>query len=350
MDPITLKKANQAAIYNLYLYLAHLTTPSHGEPLRSITENLTVALHAQPSDERTPRNAYQLHILQRAVNRSPILADSVIHDFTHSKQGLTACTFTDPDGSVFVAFRGTGSGEWIDNGEGLSGIPEPNTYVTYDQSGNMQTTQTVQIDYATDQQVEALNWFRRVAAENGWNATTDLSVSGHSKGGNKAQFITLHSELVDRCFNFDGQGFSPEAIADFRKRFGTEFEPRRQKLYSLSADNDYINVLGDRLIPPSHVYYLESEGGWHPLEAILDENGILRPMSEQGELSRYIETVSNKLMRIRPLFRRYATLGIMNIFQKHLGADDPVNADAVSTSETIAGIGIAIGTLLQTLP
>ncbi len=350
MDPITQNKADQAAIYNLYLYLAHLTTPSSGDSLRSISENLAVALHAQPSNEPTARVPNQLRILQRAVSRSPTLADSVIGNLTYAKQGLTACTFTDPNGSVFVVFRGAGSGEWIDNGEGLSGIPEPNTYITYDQNGTAQTVRTVQIDYATDQQVEALNWFHRIAAENGWDTTTDLTVSGHSKGGNKAQFITMHSQLVDRCFSFDGQGFSPEAIRDLRKRFGADFEPRRQKLYSLSADNDYINVLGDRLVPPAHVYFLQSVGGWHPLEAILDESGNLRPLCEQGELSQYIQSVSDELMRIRPLFRRYATLGIMNIFQKYLGAGVPVNADAVSTSETIAGIAVAIGAVLQALP
>lgn len=350
MNPIhsqTLKKANEAAIYNIYLYLAHKTTPSDHESLRSIVSGLESALKNQTPPDLSARDIYRLRILRNAVDSDTVLADSGIGNLTRSKNGLTACSFTTPDGDVFVIFRGTGSGEWIDNGEGLSGIPEENTYITYGENGRVKSRKTVQNDHATDQQVEALNWFHNIAAGNGWNDTTKIIISGHSKGGNKAQFITIHSNLVDECFSFDGQGFSPEALSNFKNRFGAEFAARRRKIYSFATDNDYVNVLGDRLMPENQVYYFESSKGFHYMEAMLDDHGRFRPRCEQGELSRYVETVSQELMSINPFFRQYTTLGIMNIFQKYLGKGTPVNSDTVSIRETIAGIGIAISALLN---
>lgn len=34
-----------------------------------------------------------------------------------------------------------------------------------------------------------------------------ITVTGHSKGGNKAQYVTVLSDKVDRCISMDGQGF-----------------------------------------------------------------------------------------------------------------------------------------------
>ena len=39
-----------------------------------------------------------------------------------------------------------------------------------------------------------------------------ITVAGHSKGGNKAQYVTVLSDKVDRCISMDGQGFSQEFI------------------------------------------------------------------------------------------------------------------------------------------
>lgn len=346
MDPIhpkILEQANDAAIYTLYLYLADKTDPGDGESFQGIVSGLESALKNQ---NWTARERYRLYILRNAVGRSASLSDSKIGNLTRSESGMTACSFTNPNGQVFVVFRGTGSGEWIDNGEGLSGIPEENTYITYGENGEVET-ETLQNDYATDQQVEALNWFHRIASQNGWNSDTRITLAGHSKGGNKAQFVAVRSGLADACFSFDGQGFSPEALAAFKNQYGAEFTARRRKIRSLSADNDYINVLGQRLMPENRIYYFESSLGIHYLEAILDMNGRFRPQREQGELSRYLETVSEELMRIPPALRQYATLGVMNIFQRYLGEGAPVNGDAVSIEKTIAGIAVAIGALLD---
>lgn len=345
----TLRRANEEAIYNLYVYLADKTTPEKNETLQSIVRGLESAFRSRKPLEWKDRDIYRLHILKNAVNNNAVLASSRIGNLTRSRSGLTACTFTRPDGNISVVFRGTGKGEWIDNGEGLSGIPEENTYITYGRNGRVIYRQKITKDHASDQQVEALNWFHSIAAKNGWNRLTPITLSGHSKGGNKAQFIAIHSDLVKECYSFDGQGFSPEALAALKTKYGEAYEMRRQNIRSFAADNDYISVLGERLVPEDQIYYFESQAGFHHPEAILDSSGRFRPQCEQGRLSKYVESVSDELMRLDPLIRRYAALGIMNILQRYLGEGVPVNGDAVSVEETIAGIGVALPTILRHL-
>lgn len=352
MNPIasnTLQKANEQAIYNLYAYLTHKKLPKVNESLKSIVISLSDTIKDPNPVIWSNREIYRLNILKSVISSNMNIADSKLLDMTVSKNGLTAFSFVNPNGDISVVFKGTGSGEWIDNGEGLSGIPEENIYITYENNGDVLYHNIVKSDYATDQQVEALNWFNRIAAENNWSSQNNITVSGHSKGGNKAQFIAIHSDLVDSCYSFDGQGFSPEALTAFEQLYGDKYQERRHKIYSLSADNDYVNVLGKRLMPDSQIYYFASRAGFHFMEAILDNNGHLRTQCEQGKLSAYMETISGELMSMSPRIRQYATLGVMNVFQKYLGGGIPVNNDAVSLEKTIAGLGITISTLLYHL-
>ena len=344
-----LQKVQIEALYNIYLYLIHKMSPNKDISFQEIIHDLEYSFTKNPQKWNNP-DIQRLNILKNAISSNNILANSKICDLTYSKNGLTACSFARPCGNISVVFKGTGSGEWIDNGEGLSGIPEENTYITYSKNGSSVHSKTVKKDYATDQQVEALNWFRKIVAENEWSFRTSITVSGHSKGGNKAQFVAINSDLVDDCYSFDGQGFSPEALIALKKQYGAKYEERRQRIRSFCANNDYVNVLGKYLVPENHIYYFDSRHDFHYLEAILNENGSFRVQKEQGNLSQYVQKLSDELMNMNPLIRQYATLGIMNIFQKYLGKGEPVNQDSVSIEKTIAGLGIAIGTFLQHLP
>ncbi|HAG70327.1 MAG TPA: hypothetical protein DCL38_10215 [Lachnospiraceae bacterium] len=68
----------------------------------------------------------------------------------------------------------------------------------------------------------------------------DLTVSGHSKGGNLAQFVTVTcADRISRCVSFDGQGFNSE----FLKVHEKEIEKARDKIHSVCANNDYVNIL-----------------------------------------------------------------------------------------------------------
>lgn len=158
------------------------------------------------------------------------------------KDGAVGAAFYSTDSSgnakdVYVAFRGTGDGRWYDNGDAFS-----KKYSPYQQ--------------------DAAEYFDSVMEELPLSDQTNVYVTGHSKGGNQAQFVTLASKygyLVDKCISMDGEGFSPEAIAYFKSIYGEEFyEEQLQKLYSICGDNDYVNVLGVKVIPEDHTVYIET--------------------------------------------------------------------------------------------
>lgn len=342
-----LNRANKEAVLNVYSYIADKADVKNGASFNDVVKALE-----KKSGSMDEGQLDQLNVLRNAIANDKSLGELRIDNQVKTGSGLNACTFTDSKGNVSVVFRGTGDGEWIDNGEALTGVPESNNYHTYDSNGNIISTKTVANDYASDQQAEALNWFNKTAAENGWDKSTPITVSGHSKGGNKAQFITMKSDIVDRCYSFDGQGFSPEAINQFKSELGSDYEKNRQKMYSLSADNDYVNVLGNRLVPEDNTYYFESRPvglsvqNYHCMETMLDENGRLNNQTVQGVLSNYVQSTCDDIMDMHPATRKNVTLGIMSVCQEILGEGTPVNGDKVDFLTLAMGI-ITAGSLID---
>ncbi len=104
---------------------------------------------------------------------------------------FAAVTFRLPDGTVYVAFRGT-----------------DNTLVGWKEDFNMAFRDAVPA------QLEARGYLESVALQ----CEGPLVVGGHSKGGNLAVFATMNCEpsvreRVQRCYSHDGPGFSDEAIS-----------------------------------------------------------------------------------------------------------------------------------------
>ena len=359
IERTVLDAADKALIYNIFMYLLNSENAKGKDRFSDIADRLSTDT-SYISEKEKLQFERRVRLIRNACANDPALAGSVIGnitiDYNNKKGGMKSCTFTDETGTVYVIFAGTGAGEWIDNGEGLSGIPEYNLYEKYDKIGRLLYSSAVEKDYATDQQVEALNWFRRICGENSWDKNTRIIVSGHSKGGNKAQFVTINSELADICISFDGQGFSPEAIAMFRKNFGGDFEECRRKIYSFSADNDFVNVLGERLAPEEQVCFVNASdiGGdifaYHYVETLAGADGQLNRQTEQGDISQYVKNLSDTVMAIEPAERQYITLSIMSILQNILGGGtEPVNGDLVSKKDTIKGVIIASAPTLLSL-
>ncbi len=339
--------ANNEAIYNLYLYTAGKNPPKEIESLRLAVERLDTSIKSRSAVPKS-RELFRLEVLKNAIRSNPQLANSKISNISLSDDGLSACVFTRPGDSVSVVFKGTGAGEWIDNGEGLSGIAEENTYTTHEIDGKTLDT-VIDSDYASDQQVEALNWFRKIYAENGWTDNTEIILSGHSKGGNKAQFIAMLSGKADNCFSFNGQGFSPEAIMMLKNQLGTEYENRIDRIFGFSTSNDFVSALGTRIIPDKNLHFLCPSEGAHNMEALLKKSGTLCEECPKSKFFSYMEDVSEEIMHMKPAKRRLATLGIMNLCQKYFGSGTPVNGDFVSFEATVAGVVIAIKTMLKRL-
>ena len=350
-DKDLLQKANDEAVFCLYSYIADKGDLSeYGVPF-----SLTVRKKRENA-KRAPQlwsrsDLRRLEVIEAALKEFPHLSEYTVGDTVFSDR-LNAAVFLSPEGKVSVVFRGTGKDEWLDNGIGLSGIPEENVYYTYKSGGRIASSTVKEYDFATDRQAEALNWFNYITAKNGWDMNTSITVSGHSKGGNKAQFIAIMSDLAELCISFDGQGFSPEAIEFFRSQNSFVFEMRRKKIFSLCADCDYINVLGDSLAIGENIFYFKAPLGdknviaYHFMESLLDGNGKFNEQTEKGEISRYIVEVWRELSLLPPYIRKFATLGITNEIQKLTGG---TLSDMISPSNTAKGIGIVLVPLLSNL-
>lgn len=119
-----------------------------------------------------------------------------------------ALCFESSTGEAYVAFKGTdGPDEWKDDADGL-GVSD------------------------TPCQEAALRYINGLEYDH-------ITVVGHSKGGNKAQYVALLSDKVDRCASMDGQGFSKE----FLDKYWAEIEQNAYKLHCYSYKNDYVHVL-----------------------------------------------------------------------------------------------------------
>lgn len=122
------------------------------------------------------------------------------------------CFADEKEENACVVFRGTGGtyDAWHDNVEG---------------------------EYRKDTDIQKL------AAEfvsNECSQYKNITVAGHSKGGNLAQYATVVcGSQISNCVSFDGQGFGKNFIREYKD----EIKTAKPKIKSVSAYNDYVNIL-----------------------------------------------------------------------------------------------------------
>ena len=151
----------------------------------------------------------------RAIKKNQHLQDIVImqvHFESDSAGGGRSVFLCDPaNNEAIVVFKGTQSdAEWIDNVAGLYQVP-------------------------TTFQENALKWFQSLPLDD----YDIITVTGHSKGGNKSKFITLLDDRVTNCFSYDGQGFSDEFI----KKYSSQIRQNEGKILNIIEESDFVNIL-----------------------------------------------------------------------------------------------------------
>lgn len=238
---------------------------------------------------------------------------------------IQACTFRDADGNYYVTYRGTGDGRWGDNGDGMTA---PST--------QMQEAAAEYFDkMAEDYLIEASNNGKKII------------VTGHSKGGNEAQYVYMaaqHEEIIDSCISLDGQGFSEEAIREFKERYGDEYFEKLEKMFSVNGTNDFVHVLGIPIIPKDNTIYVGTSengvAGLHALENMIgDENGNYIGLSwtnpetglpyEQGEISKLAAQLSEIMMEMNAEDLNGASIAIMIVIDAVMSK----NFDALLSGE-----------------
>lgn len=287
MDKYTAAEVDISAILSTYVYMDEQSTQYAGKSLDWILENM-------PSKVKESDN---YKAVLAAVKSNPNLGSLKLVSQSMCEGSdpklIIACTFQDSSGNLYVVYRGTGDGKWVDNGIGIA-----------NESSQMQQAANEYFDHV----VESL--------ELDTNQSGRLIVTGHSKGGNEAQYVTLNSEygyLVDNCYSIDGQGFSQAAIDHFIDLYGEDYYYRQlNKMYSINGENDYVHDLGIVVIPEDHTYFVETPdandmGGYHDIKNMLDgaglnwygvdKNGNIIS-AEQGPIGKFAKALSDKMQNL----------------------------------------------------
>ncbi|MBQ7563176.1 MAG: DUF2974 domain-containing protein [Lachnospiraceae bacterium] len=178
--------------------------------------------------------------------------------------GVRAMCVSKPTGEAAVIFRGTGGTyeAWLDNVQGEFIVDTQmqkiaSDFVTYDCS-----------------------------------AFTDLTVSGHSKGGNLSQFVTVAcGQQIARCVSFDGQGFNREFLSEHKE----EIEEAKPKITSVCANNDYVNILLNSIAGET-VYIRNKDNtpvGAHSSYSLLKYGSF----DEEGMAKRYKRNIQTQFIK-----------------------------------------------------
>jgi len=235
---------------------------------------------------------------------------------------MNAATF-EIDGSVYVAYRGTGDGNWKYNADSAYG------------------------NGPSEMQDWALEYFDHTMENCG---DGNVYVTGHSQGGNNAMYVTYASEHGDRitnCIAVDGPGFNQETIDQIKAEHGEDYyEAQRQKSYAVNGENDYVHGLGEvQTVPPENTFTIATEatGGTgvdgHSITTHFtdgkfnleyDENGYPVSVSE-SEMSLLIAELNASLLKnFSDEERHEYAVALMALIEFAIGDNDPENLSDLS--------------------
>ena len=183
-------------LLNNFMYMSTATASRPGTPLREVIEYTL-------KDLKEPQNTFMgkpSTSLTGGLSREDAIL--ILEDMRNSErisnltiaksdESIDATCFVDKEGNATVAFQGTGGtyDKWNDN---IVAALEADT--RYRQKAN----DFIQKDLA---------------------GYENITVTGHSKGGNLAQHVTVQNgDRIDRCVSFDGQGFSADYISKNKEK------------------------------------------------------------------------------------------------------------------------------------
>ncbi|MGN0144602.1 MAG: Mbeg1-like protein [Clostridium sp.] len=198
----------------------------------------------------------------------PNLPNLKIAHVENHKSGMRTAVFNDDEENTIVVFRGTTTiKEWDDNGQGA-------------------------YEYDTEQQVYAFNFVNRLKSNK-------IIVTGHSKGGNKAQYTAIRCPNVIKCVSINGQGFSNEFISKYKKLI----EKNKSKIIAINSKYDYVNCLFNSIAGENH--YINTSFQFNPLFyhkgcIMLDYDGNLREETNRSIFSKIINDFSTSLVSDLP--------------------------------------------------
>ena len=196
-------------------------------------------------------------------------------------ENLVNMTLKYKNNLIFV-FKGTsGTYEWVDNVRG--------TYVS-----------------DTKRQIKALKYYDKMYKLYA-DYVDKIYITGHSKGGNKAQYIGVlrgEDSKIKHVYSFDGQGFNDL----FFEKYKDLIKKNKKKITSISNENDFVNIImklavgnkiyikskttkgkdKDKVAQITHLF-----GGWHSPYSMLIKKDDRLHINEETKQNEVMATVSD---------------------------------------------------------
>ena len=222
---------------------------------------------------------------------------------------------------VYVHYYGTGDGNWKYNAAAYGAEPQP-----------------------SEMQEWALTFFDDIVkTEYEGKSMGSLYVTGHSQGGNNAQFVTIRSEYSDyisQCISLDGPGFSYKFVEDSKKLLGEAvYESRCDKIWGYYGENDYVSTLGQvSIVKTSHIRYVRytmdkfNFAGFHMIDGMVnvDDDGNIRlaydpddPLTDDSAFRKFITKTVSKIKDLPQEKQARAAELVMKICEDNVGSDEP---------------------------
>jgi hypothetical protein len=280
-----------------------------------VGEIAAILLLNLPKDSDLENNRAML----RAILQDQILSLYYIGTYLEDEYGMrvmSVCDDLTAPSDVNVVFRGTANDEeWRDN---------------------------AQLAYLSDTpaQERAADYVIGLPSVYG----TQICVTGHSKGGNKAQYVTIVTDRVGYCLSFDGPGFSPE----FLTKYETEILNQRHKITTVAAQDDFVNCLLYSIAQEEIFLKNRPEANYlyhHKPYAVFTDDFELLPRTRQGDIPKEIHDYNLFLLsHLNQEEREYVATGLVEAI---IALEDQKWSDPTTLLHIVLASAIAVGYLVD---
>lgn len=224
------------------------------------------------------------------IKNDPELCNLTIKGYTDQNKeggsGLVAYCFEAGDREAVIAYRGS------ETREGLS---------HKDWEDNFQAG----FSKATDQQKAAFLFLEDMKEKYDY---TGFETTGHSKGGNIAQYVAIMSDDVKKCVSFDGQGFCDDFMVYNKPKILTG----KDKIVAYEGNLDIVSSLLFNVAGKIIVIDTKDQKNFlynHKPNLFLDENGNFYEETNKSVICYAVRTYT---MRVSTLLPNWAGLYLVD--------------------------------------
>lgn len=273
--------ADQVYLLNTLTYISkdRVYSAQEGQDVKSFVQTLVNSESMRNRLADDLMTADQILDVCEKIARDEALCEMTIAYADRTPGGADRLIFvSETEEQAVIALEGTmGAEEWRDDARG---------------AGPTTTDDKV----STQHQMDDLAWFQGKEVQDILGDYDHVTISGHSKGGNKAKYITVMDDRVDECISFDGQGFSDE----FMEKYEAEIRKNQGKITNYNNANDYVSILLNDIGDIKHVEGEDTDGNFmlhHSLFTMRDSLPLREQDAEQNWLLKEADELLNGYLR-----------------------------------------------------